>query len=695
MLMGMNEYLITDLIKQHTLQMALPWFLWKPDPQVYLTGPWLVLDFETTNLEKGNPLNPSNKLVCAAWAMSYDNIIHYQRGDEFSQHQLLKDIQRVLVDGGFIIAHNAKFELQWLHRMGVDLYSVLTYDTMLGEYVRGGNRWMYQHLTLDKLHKKYGGSGKMQVVDALIKGGVCPSLIDEDLLQARVCKDIADTIDIFYQQVQILDDRDQLPVVFTRNIVTPCLAWIEARGIALNKERVYEEYDRAHAEMQRLQRELDALTGGINWRSGPQKAQFLYGRKSHPEEILRVNNGLGFAEPDNKRNKPNSNWPNGVPKVDDKTLAKLKAKTARQKQFLSLLRQAGRINAQLTKTLEFFKGVVDEYNGIFKGSFNQYNTQTHRLSSTGRGLAMAQFTDKMGKSKVKSAQFQNMPRQFKDLMQPKREGWKMGEVDGSQLEFRVAAFLGSDPVAIADIRGDVDIHRFTASILNQISEDQVTKEQRQVGKGDTFKPLYGGTRGTEAQMRYYEAFKAKYCGLYEEQTRWTYEVLKTKKLRTPWGLEYHWPNTRMDARSGYIDNTPSIFNYPVQGFATAEIIPVALVYLWQRLYAHEAQTEIVNTVHDSAIAEIAPGEEDLWQRLSVQCFTLDVYTYLEKVYGIHFDVPLGAGITIGERWSSKDGIETEINVEPDGTYWFKGQRNSALDEEAKQANLINWEKQTA
>jgi DNA polymerase I-like protein with 3'-5' exonuclease and polymerase domains len=663
---------------------TLPAFLEHPDPDVYLRGPWIVVDFETTNLEKGSPLHPGNRLVCSAWATSYDRQIHHHRGDEFDQEKLMSATQEVLKSGGFIIAHNVKFELGWYSRMGLDLYTALTYDTMLGEYVRGGNRWKYQHLTLDKLNKKYGGTGKMRIVDAMIKGGVCPSEIRPDLLKARVCKDVSDTMRIFHRQVRLLKKRDQLKIAYTRNLATPCLTWIEQRGIALNRERVYEEYQRAHAKMVELQAQLDKFTGGINWKSAPQKAKFLYGRKRHPEEELQVPNGLGFAEVKGKRNKASKQFPNGQPKTDDTTLGKLRARTKRQTKFLALLKEAGSINAQLTKTLEFFKGVVDEYDGVFYGAFNQYNTATHRLSSSGRKLVMQQFLDKHGHPKAKSAQFQNMPRAFKDLMQPKREGWRMGEVDGSQLEFRVAAFLGRDSVAAADIRGDVDIHLFTASVLNAVEIPDVTKLMRQDAKPDTFKPLYGGKSGTPAQVRYYEAFRAKYSQIFDEQTSWTYTVLKHKKLRTPWGLEYHWPRTRM-SNDGYIDNTPSIFNYPVQAFATAEIIPVALVFLWHRLRANEAATEIVNTVHDSAIAEIPPGEERLFQQLSLRTFTVDVYRYLGEVYDIQFDVPLGAGITIGDRWSSPDGVETEVNVEPNGDVWFKGERSEVPTSKSRDA----------
>ena len=249
---------------------TLPHWLVNPDPTVYLNAPWLMMDVETTNLEKGNALNPDNRLVCAAWCTRDNLDIRYKKGNEFEQHELVADIKRVLAAGGFIIAHNAKFECHWLSRMGISLYDLLTYDTMIGEYVLGGNRWQYMHLSLDKVNKKYHGTGKAKIIDALMKGGVCPSKMPEHLLEARVRKDVADLAEIFYYQRQRLKERNQLAVAFTRNILTPCLTSIEQKGVGLNKERVYEEYQAAYDELAAVQVEIDKMMKGGNWRSPDQ-----------------------------------------------------------------------------------------------------------------------------------------------------------------------------------------------------------------------------------------------------------------------------------------------------------------------------------------------------------------------------------------------------------------------------------------
>ncbi len=645
---------------------GLPWFLEDPDPRCYLTAPYVVFDLETTNINYGSALEANNNVVAAAWYVSGTHNIKYHRGGELDQAQLLHVIDEVLEAQGFLVAHNAKFDIQWLKRMGVDLRRVLVYDTLLGEYVLAGNRpWK---LALGAVAPRYGmPEGKAPLIDLLMKGGICPSEMPPRYLKARAIRDVRHTHNIFRKQRRTLDKAGQLQVLFTRCIFSPVLADIEMAGLKLDRDRVYEEYIRAVVEYDIAKAEFIMKFGDVNPRSTLQMASLIYRQLGFKE--LRGRNGRAI------RNKASRAYPNGAPKVDEKTLSQIKATTEQQKDFLKLRKILGKLGAELTKTLEFFKGVVDERDCVFHGVFNQSVAKTHRLSSSSVRVQFEQFKKKKG------IQLQNMPRKFKDLIRPKRDGYKIGDLDGSQLEFRCAAFLGQDTKAIANIRNDVDQHAFTARSLNNLSQsawDNLLKSEkkalRQGAKEHTFKPLYGGRRGTPAEETYYAAFRDEFPELAAVQEGWTYRVLDQKVLRMPWGMEFHFPFTRQDDRTGYIDNTPSIYNYPIQNLATAEIIPIAVTYLWHRAYQNNPDIELINTIHDSATAELPPGTDELWKALGCQTFTLDVYEYLEKVYDLHFNVPLGVGVSVGERWESPDATEWEANIERNGDYWLKGER---------------------
>jgi DNA polymerase I-like protein with 3'-5' exonuclease and polymerase domains len=236
------------------------------------------------------------------------------------------------------------------------------------------------------------------------------------------------------------------------------------------------------------------------------------------------------------------------------------------------------------------------------------------------------------------------------------------EVDGAQLEFRVAGQLGGDPRVLADVLSGADVHRYTASVLLHKEEAAVTDKERTAAKAHTFKPLYGGNSGTPREVEYYEAFRKKYKAVFDTQTKWTHEVLNKGKLRIASGLVFYWPGTKM-SKSGYIDNTPSIYNYQIQSFATADIIPISLVYTYWGIQHLDAK--IINTVHDSVLIDI-DEEQVAGLKDVVEWAWLDrTYEFLDKVYGVKMKIPLAANVKVATHWADTK-IEDKLTKEYKG-----------------------------
>lgn len=595
----------------------IPEWITNPDPSLLMTDNYLVLDFETTNLDKGDALNKNNSLVLAVYGKGYDKRAVF--ANEYEQRDLVDAVAK----SSLVVAHNAKFELQWLARCGIDIGDILVYDTMLGEYILAGNRKF--ELGLGIVAQRYGMPGKEQYVDKCIKSGICPSSIPRSMLKERCLYDVNVTERIFLEQRRVLADSGLLPCMFTKSIFTPVLADIESQGLLPDSERVYKEYTAEHQALQEDDRILDEMTGGINTRSSKQKAEFVY-------------DVLGFKEL-SKRGVP-IRTEKGARKADTKTLAALKATTAKQKKFVEIMRSKAKHDARLSKALNHFKKCCDN-NDILYANFNQTVTVTHRLSSSGKGYGV---------------QFQNLPREYKKLFRAKKEGFKIAEIDGAQIEFRVAAHLGRDKVAMEDIINEVDVHTFTANTLTEAGQPTT----RQEAKAHTFKPLYGGTSGTKAEQAYYAAFKERYPGIASVQQKWIKSALDRGHVQMETGLKFYFK--AKVTPSGYIEGTSDICNYPVQYLATAEIVPIGLTYLWHSLRARNLQSRLVNTVHDSGILEVNPEEEELVRDVSINSFTKYVYYYLKRVYNISFTVPLGAGWKCGTFWG--DGEEMKISVAP-------------------------------
>lgn len=624
-------------------------------PNIYTSSNYLVLDFETT----GHYRDASAHIVLACWSRPAKRstssstpapvLPHHlplksateaavdglELGFEWGSEVALHKLRAAIASSDFVVAHNAKFEAGWLQRMGVDTRKLVFYDTMMCEWVfHAGLPPEKGRLSLDGCAARYSVGVKGEYCKLLLALDISASLIPTEELLTYCFDDVLLTNRLFEKQKQKLKEKATVSkklltsnsssfsfdnyvglhnIVYCRSMLSPVLADIETRGLQLDQEAVLKEHSELIAKREALSVQLYELTGGINLSSNKQLADFLYDKLHFTATTMTAGNARSTS-------------------ID--TVESLHAKTPEQKLFKSLYLEYNDIAQSLSKYMDLFKGVCEERGGLLSGNLNQGNTVTHRLASSGVPFKAASF------KKAKSAQFQNLPRDCKKLFKAKREGWLIGECDGSQLEFRIAAALSADPVAIQEITDLVDVHAITASVL---------KVSRQDAKASTFAPLYGGNGKDKAEKNYCKFFKQKYADISATQRSWVDSVLMSehKELVLPYGMVYHFPTTRMQS-DGYVVGTTNIYNYPVQGLATAECIPIALAYMWHHL--PDEGIEIVNTVHDSIIAEVRPDMVDVWLDLCLRAMTYAVYEFVSRVYGYSLEVPLGLGAKIGERW---------------------------------------------
>lgn len=585
------------------------------------------MDLETTNLEKGSALNPANSLVL--WCARHSNGARGS-GDSSNIGQLIKWIE----DCDFIVAHNAKFELQWLQRHGLKPGWTLVFDTMLAEKVLAGNRRM--PFDLDEVASRYGLENKEEIVKAWIHGGVCPSEIPPQRLKAYCDQDVDITFELFRKQLVLLEERKLLPIVFTRCLTCMVLSDIEKNGMFLDKEAVEKEYHKTLVESRNILGKIHDETGGINLRSPKQVGEFLY-------------DNLGFQEICDYKGNP-LKTDGGARRTDEPTIAQLKARTPAQKRFLELYLSSVPYKKALDTLTKFHE--CAQAGDLLYFNFNQHIAVTHRLSSNGR--------------LPYKVQGQNIDRAFKALFKARKDGWVIGDVDFAQLEFRGAGHLGRDAQIKEDIAKKWDVHRHTASVLFKKAHSEISKKERTDAKPRTFAPLFFSTSGTADERRYNEEFRKRYKEVNKTQTDWTYEVLANKKLVTETGLILYWPDCKL-SRNNYITYSTEIANAPIQMFCGAEIVPIALVHFWYRLQINEMESFICNTVHDSIAGEVAPDEVELWNDLAKEACTSDVYRYLDEMYGIKFSVPLAIAYSVDEHWAQGEEIEYECSPDEEGS----------------------------
>jgi len=311
-------------------------------------------------------------------------------------------------------------------------------------------------------------------------------------------------------------------------------------------------------------------------------------------------------------------------KTDKETLADRELELSGDaREFASAYVRYNALRMYLGTFVEGMKNNVDDY-GFIHPEFMQCVTATGRLSS-------------------RNPNFQNMPRgntfEIRKVVESRFDKGKIVEGDYSQLEFRVAGFLGKDQQAYSDVEAGTDVHSYTASVIGC---------SRQEAKAHTFKPLYGGTSGTEAQQRYYKAFKEKYGGVTLWHDDLQREAVEKRVITLPSGRQYAFPDARW-TKYGTATHRTNICNYPVQGFATADLLPAALVRLDKLFQENKLKSVICNTVHDSIVLDMHPDEKDICIKLMREAM-LSLPEETQRRYGVTYDMPVEIEIKIGDNW---------------------------------------------
>ena len=149
-------------------------------------------------------------------------------------------------------------------------------------------------------------------------------------------------------------------------------------------------------------------------------------------------------------------------------------------------------------------------------------------------------------------------------------------------------------------------------------------------------------------MAYYKAFVEKYKKLGEWHEALQTEAISESSISMHTGQQFAFPDTKR-LNSGSASNAPAIKNYPVQGIAGGCIVPLALITLTNSFATAGLKSLIVNTVHDSIVIDVFPGEEFICATLTHDAMT-GVPKVYEELYNVKWTVPLDVDVEIGQNW---------------------------------------------
>lgn len=328
----------------------------------------------------------------------------------------------------------------------------------------------------------------------------------------------------------------------------------------------------------------------------------------------------------------------------DKAVLGILLEQARSKGYdraTTFIKHVMRLNAVNTYLDSFVVGINrwTRYNNILHPTFNQTRTATGRLSSS-------------------DPNFQNQPKGKKfpvrAAIKSRFDGGGIIEADFSGLEFVVAGELSRDEQIIEDVTNGKDVHSQTASIVLQKPKEEVSKDERGASKPDTFAPLYGATGADKPHhiKRYYQEF----FNIYKRHGEWQHEmmdhVINEGYIQTPSGREYVFPGT-VRYRNGRVSNGTKIVNYPVQGFATGDIVPLACIRALRIFKKMGLKSLLILQVHDSIVVDYFPGEEQAVKQALTDAMT-GCPIEIKTLWDYDMVLPLKIEVSIGEDWMNTE-----------------------------------------
>lgn len=574
---------------------------------------------------------------------------------------------------------NGKFDRKW-YRQQLDIDVRIDEDAMLMHYAldeRRGTHGLKERASDDlgaddyeSDIKHYTGSGK----------DTDYGRIPIEQLVSYTANDVGMTLRLALQYQQALAQTPRPREAYV-NILLPAamaLSDIELAGVAVDTPALLaleHEYTNTVVSQGHLgvlvqytlemQRALGQGGERFNPASYEQSVQALYGDSVRREYGLDAKTAAGLPTLKLPLLLNEQSTPGTGGELCDKLLQRLDLTDA-QRLFINALRRY-RADAQLYRTyIKKLPRVVDA-DGRVRTNFNLHTTRTGRLSSSD-----PTNLQNIPERRVEGKQIKNV---FVAGLWDGRPT-TLVEVDLSQVEFRVAAFLSRDPTMLDIYRQGRDFHHEIGVRL--LGSDARARELRPFVKTYNFATLYGAEEAMLTVLLNDTAVEEESRVLREtgqraRLRRWT--IAEVTQLRREFWEQFPtfvvWANTqkRLAVEQGWVESyfgrrrrwrlittgnlrevQKEAVNDPIQSTAS-DILLLGLIELSAR-YRQVAcpVARIIVLVHDSILLEVVlPHQQDA-ARTAV--------AVLEQIPVLHrIDVPFTAEAKCGARWGSLEKME--------------------------------------
>jgi DNA polymerase I len=315
-------------------------------------------------------------------------------------------------------------------------------------------------------------------------------------------------------------------------------------------------------------------------------------------------------------------------------------------EVLEILADMHTVPALILKYRELFKlkstyidalpAYMNPKTGRIHTNYNQVAVATGRLASSEPNL-----------QNIPTASSSSMAGAIRAAFKPK-PGHVFLSADYSQIELRVLAQVSQDPNLVAAFLAGHDIHAQTAASLFEVPLDQVTTEQRQVGKRINFSILYGLTpyglsKDLKISFKDAKTYIEKYFAQYPAVSAWMEQVISATKekgyVQTVWGRRRYIPGIYERNKSLYEEARRVAINTKAQGTA-AEVMKIGMINLHNAFIEQSLDAQILLQIHDELLITV---HESLIE-------TVDALTKKTLESVVDWNVPLVVSTRWGRNW---------------------------------------------
>jgi DNA polymerase I len=486
------------------------------------------------------------------------------------------------------VGHDNKPGYLLLNKLGIKLKGV-AFDTQMAAYLIDSSKGEYKLTTLIQELLKIDISGE-----------------DEELY-VKYTAYLPQLKKVLEEKIKEYDMEELLYKV--EQPLTEALAFVEAEGFKVDKEKLSELGEKFKIEIEAVQKEIFTLADEeFNISSPKQLGKILFEKLDLPV-VKKTKTGYS-------------------------TNAEVLEELSDKHPIIDKITYYRQLTKLFSTYVEGLKNVIDT-DGKIHSSLNQTVTTTGRLSSTEPNLQNIPIKYEMG-------------REIRKVFVPNNDECVILSADYSQIELRVLAHIADDSNLIDAFVNHSDIHTKTASEVFRVPLKEVTTLMRGRAKAVNFGIVYGigdfslakDLKITKKEAKtYIDTYFERYPNVKKYMEDVVKEVEEKSFVTTILNRRRYIPEASASNKMVKALGVRLAMNTPIQGSA-ADVIKLAMVNVFKELNERQLKSTLILQVHDELLLNVYKDELKAVEEI--------VKKEMEQV--IKLRVPLEVDINVGETW---------------------------------------------